>query len=127
MTQIATYLKPKDFKNRLCIFIVNVKPLLILGTSSEAFILTTRIDDWWLNPIDPPEGSTEGDIVYVEGYEYKPLPAIDSEKSNFIKLMSHMRVNENGVVTYNNVSLNVAGIGPATTENLNNIGLRDMF
>ncbi|XP_071112509.1 tyrosine--tRNA ligase, cytoplasmic-like [Haliotis cracherodii] len=60
----------EDLKDRLGVFLCNLKPQKMRGIESQAMLMCASVDDpRAVEPLDPPEGSAPGDRVFVEGYE----------------------------------------------------------
>lgn len=110
-------------KNRLALFLINLKPVKMRNITSEGMIMCAN-DGEKVEILKPPEGSVPGDIVRVEGQEYKPEPVLNPKKKIFETLAPFLRVNENKIATFKNISWDVGGKGPATTQTVVNAQIK---
>lgn len=110
-------------KNRLALFLINLKPAKMRNITSEGMIMCASTPEK-VEILVPPEGSVPGDIVRVEGYEYKPEPVLNPKKKIYETLSPDMKVNENKVATYKGIPWNVGGKGPASAPSLVNVQIK---
>lgn len=107
---IRPYILAKDLLNQLCLFMLNWVPYAFGGIDSEAMILVA-CEGRIMETLHPPNGSVPGDIVYVPGYEHKPVRVLSQE--NFTDAFYYLHTDSIKRVCYNHTPVNVSGKGYA--------------
>ncbi|XP_065211243.1 aminoacyl tRNA synthase complex-interacting multifunctional protein 1-like [Planococcus citri] len=113
----------EEMQNRVALFLTNLKPQKMRGITSEGMIMCASEGEK-VEILIPPEGSVPGDIVRVEGYEYKPEPNITPKKNILEVISPHLKVNQDKIATYKGIPWNVGGKGPATTRFITNANIK---
>lgn len=113
----------EQMQNRLALFLTNLKPQKMRGIVSEGMIMCASEEEK-VEILIPPKGSVPGDIVRVEGYEYKPEPNITPKKNIFEVISPHLKVNQGKIATFKGIPWNVGGKGPATTCTIINANIK---
>lgn len=91
---LAGLVPMEELKDRLGVFLCNLKPVKMRGIESRAMLMCASVDDpRSVEPIDPPEGSAPGDRVFVEGYEQgQPDEELKPKKKVWEKLQVDFRI-----------------------------------
>ncbi|KAF3833659.1 hypothetical protein F7725_024863 [Dissostichus mawsoni] len=79
----------EELQDRLVLVLCNLKPQKMRGIESQAMLLCASIEGEprRVEPLDPPEGSSPGDRVFVEGYETgKPDERLNPKKKADLKI-----------------------------------------
>ncbi|XP_065210544.1 aminoacyl tRNA synthase complex-interacting multifunctional protein 1-like [Planococcus citri] len=118
VSSLVHFLKREDLENKLTLFVVNFKRAKLRGVVSEGMILCVSQGEK-VELLIPPEGSEPGDVVLVQGYDYKPEKNIASKL--YDKVEPYLRVDNDGVVTFHDVPWNISGKGVVTVKTLRNI------
>lgn len=106
-------------KDRLALFLCNLKPVKMRGINSEGMIMCTSTSDQ-CEILEPPSDSIPGEIVTVEGFERKPDPQLNPKKKIFEIIQLDLKVNDKKEATYKDIPWNVGGKGPAVSTSLKN-------
>lgn len=85
----------EKLQDRLGVFLCNLKPVKMRGVESKAMLMCASVDDpRAVEPLDPPEGSAPGDLVFFDGYENgKPDEELKPKKKVWEKLQPDLRTN----------------------------------
>lgn len=115
---MVRYFNWTDLLDKLTLFVVNLKPTKFRGVLSQGMIMCVQEGEN-VELLVPPEDSKPGDVVLVEGYDYKPEPKIASKI--YDKIEPYLKVNDDRVVTFDNIPWNVSGKGFVTTTTIKNV------
>ncbi|KAG7245155.1 hypothetical protein INR49_023721, partial [Caranx melampygus] len=68
---LVAYVSQEELQDRMVLVLCNLKPQKMRGIESQAMLLCAAIegDPRRVEPLDPPEDSSPGEQVFVEGYE----------------------------------------------------------
>ncbi|CAB1350465.1 unnamed protein product [Coregonus sp. 'balchen'] len=86
---LVAYVSQEALQDRLVLLLCNLKPQKMRGVESQAMLLCASIEGEprRVEPLDPPEGSSPGERVFVEGYETgKPDDKLNPKKKTWEKL-----------------------------------------
>lgn len=92
---LVAYVSQDALQDRLVLLLCNLKPQKMRGVESQAMLLCASIegDPRRVEPLDPPEGSSPGERVFVEGYETgKPDDKLNPKKKLWEKLQVDLKV-----------------------------------
>ncbi|XP_028819300.1 tyrosine--tRNA ligase, cytoplasmic isoform X1 [Denticeps clupeoides] len=92
---LVAYVSQEDLQDRLVVLLCNLKPQKMRGLESQAMLLCASVDGdpRRVEPLDPPEGSSPGERVFLEGYESgKPDDELKPKKKVFEKLQADMKI-----------------------------------
>lgn len=102
----------EDLKDRLCMFICNLKPASICKVQSTAMLLVAKNDTQGLEPLIIPAGARPGDRVCVAGVEAQPdaviKPAKEPQMSVWDEVRKDLAVDGQGIAKYKDQVLVVA-------------------
>ncbi|XP_051926314.1 tyrosine--tRNA ligase, cytoplasmic [Hippocampus zosterae] len=94
---LVAYISQEHLQDRLVLVLCNLKPQKMRGIESQAMLLCASIEGEprRVEPLDPPEGSSPGDRVFVEGYEAgKPDDRLNPKKKVWEKLQVDLKISE---------------------------------
>ncbi|XP_057683741.1 tyrosine--tRNA ligase, cytoplasmic-like [Corythoichthys intestinalis] len=94
---LVAYISQEDLQDRMVLVLCNLKPQKMRGIESQAMLLCASIegDPRRVEPLDPPEGSSPGDRVFVEGHEAgKPDEKLNPKKKVWEKLQVDLKISE---------------------------------
>lgn len=104
----------EDLKDRMCMFICNLKPASICKVQSTAMLLVAKNDTQGLEPLIIPPGARPGDRICVAGVEAHPdaviKPAKEPQMSVWDEVRKDLVVDAQGIATYKDQILQIAGI-----------------
>lgn len=104
----------EDLKDRLCMFICNLKPASICKAQSTAMLLVAKNETQGLEPLIIPSGARPGDRICVAGVTSNPdaviKPAKEPQMSVWDEVRKDLSVNSQGVAMYKDQVLQVAGL-----------------
>uniref|UniRef100_A0A673ZZZ4 Tyrosyl-tRNA synthetase 1 n=1 Tax=Salmo trutta TaxID=8032 RepID=A0A673ZZZ4_SALTR len=92
---LVAYVSQEALQDRLVVLLCNLKPQKMRGVESQAMLLCASIEGETrrVEPLDPPEGSSPGERVFVEGYETgKPDDKLNPKKKLWEKLQVDLKV-----------------------------------
>lgn len=113
----------EEMRNRIALFLVNLKPAKMRGINSEGMIMCANLGDK-VEILEPPEGVLPGDFVTVDGFERKPDTRLNTKKKTFELVQVDMKTNDNKEVTYKGRPWNVGGRGPAISPTLTGASIK---
>lgn len=103
-----------DLRDRLCMFICNLKPASICKVQSTAMLLVAKNDTQGLEPLIIPAGARPGDRICVSGVSPQPdaviKPAKEPQMSVWDEVRKDLSVNAQGIAMYKDQVLQVAGL-----------------
>nr|XP_057902279.1 tyrosine--tRNA ligase, cytoplasmic [Doryrhamphus excisus] len=94
---LVAYVSQEDLQDRSVLVLCNLKPQKMRGIESQAMLLCASIEGEprRVEPLDPPEGSSPGERVFVEGYEAgKPEDRLNPKKKVWEKLQVDLKVSD---------------------------------
>lgn len=111
---LVEHVPMKDLKDRLCMFICNLKPASICKVQSTAMLLVAKNDLQGLEPLIIPAGSRPGDRICVAGVQAQPdaviKPAKEPQTSVWDEVRKDLAVDAQGVAKYKDQVLLVANL-----------------
>lgn len=93
----------EEFTNRMVVLLCNLKPQKMRGIESQAMVLcaSTEGNNRRVELLDPPEGCTPGERVFVEGYDSgQPDEELKPKKKVFEKLQADFKVSEDCIAQW---------------------------
>ena len=106
--KIASGLKGKvpieDLKDSYVVVLCNLKPRALCGWVSHGMILCATDSQGKTEPIRPPEGSKEGDLVSIGDFPRLPIAEIN-KKSPWDAVKDDIKINDDKLATYKNDSI----------------------
>lgn len=118
VSSLVQHIEMETLKQRLAVFVYNMKPVSIRGVSSEAMIFVAS-DKEYVEIPTVPEGSVPGDRVIIEGLSFEPVPKLNPKKKIFEEAKKNMFV-KNGVLFYKEKKFIVEGKGVLSTKTIIN-------
>ncbi|CAH8437636.1 unnamed protein product [Schistosoma turkestanicum] len=103
---LVKYLPIESLQNRVGIFLCNLKPAKMRGVESEAMLMCASAPDTCgVEPliVEGPDIQL-GDSVVVPGIRHDPDDQLNPKKKIFEQVKPDLRVNEDGIAMYKNVS-----------------------
>lgn len=94
---LVAYISQEELQDRLVLVLCNLKPQKMRGIESQAMLLCASIEGEprRVEPLDPPEGSSPGEKVFVEGYESgKPDDRLNPKKKVWEKLQVDLKISD---------------------------------
>lgn len=92
---LVAYVSQEDLQDRMVLLLCNLKAQKMRGIESQAMLLCASIEGEprRVEPLDPPEGSSAGERVFIEGYETgKPEENLNPKKKVWEKLQVDLKV-----------------------------------
>ncbi|KAM3857924.1 tyrosine--tRNA ligase, cytoplasmic isoform 2-T2 [Diretmus argenteus] len=117
---LVAYLSQEDLQDRAVLLLCNLKPQKMRGIESQAMLLCASVDGEprRVEPLDPPEGSSPGERVFVEGYEAgKPDDKLNPKKKVWEKLQIDLKVSQECVAQWRDKQL-MTKLGHITCKTL---------
>ncbi|CAL8297727.1 unnamed protein product [Lota lota] len=117
---LVAYISQEEMQDRLVLLLCNLKPQKMRGIESQAMVLCAAIEGEprRVEPLDPPEGSSPGDRVFVEGYETgKPDDKLNPKKKVWEKLQVDLKVSGECVAQWKGQHL-ITKLGQVTCKTL---------
>lgn len=103
-----------DLKDRMCMFICNLKPASICKVQSTAMLLVAKNETQGLEPLIIPAGARPGDRICVAGVEAHPdaviKPAKEPQMSVWDEVRKDLAVDAQGIAKYKDQVLQVTGL-----------------
>lgn len=104
----------EDLKDRMCMFICNLKPASICKVQSTAMLLVAKNETQGLEPLIIPVGARPGDRICVSGVEAHPdaviKPSKEPQTSVWDDVRKDLSVDAEGFAKYKDQILQVIGI-----------------
>ncbi|KAG9355635.1 hypothetical protein JZ751_000473 [Albula glossodonta] len=117
---LVAYVSQEQLQDRLVVLLCNLKPQKMRGVESQAMLLCASVEGEprRVEPLDPPEGSSPGERVFIEGYEAgKPDDELKPKKKVFEKLQVDMKISGECVAQWNEKYL-MTKLGQVTCKTL---------
>ncbi|KAG8005086.1 Tyrosine--tRNA ligase [Nibea albiflora] len=117
---LVAYVSQEDLQDRMVLVLCNLKPQKMRGIESQAMLLCASIegDPRRVEPLDPPEGSSPGEQVFVEGYETgKPDDKLNPKKKVWEKLQVDLKMSDECVAQWKDKHL-MTKLGQITCKTL---------
>ncbi|XP_046872951.1 tyrosine--tRNA ligase, cytoplasmic [Hypomesus transpacificus] len=117
---LVAYVSQEALQDRLVLLLCNLKPQKMRGVESQAMLLCASIEGEprKVEPLDPPEGSSPGEQVFVEGYEAgKPDDKLNPKKKVWEKLQVDLKVSGDCVAQWQDKNL-MTKLGQITCKTL---------
>ena len=103
-----------DLRDRMCMFICNLKPASICKVQSTAMLLVAKNETQGLEPLIIPAGARPGDRICVAGIEAQPeaviKPAKEPQMSAWDEVRKDLAVDAQGIAKYKDQVLQVVGL-----------------
>ena len=116
----------EDLKDRMCMFICNLKPASICKVQSSAMLLVAKNETQGLEPLIIPLGARPGDRISVsDSFNYIPdaviKPAKEPQMSVWDEVRKDLIVDAQGIAKYKDQILSISGISePIHSIKINN-------
>lgn len=110
-------------RNRIALFLVNLKPAKMRGIDSEGMIMCANLDGK-VEILVPPNGVQPGEFVTVDGYERKPDAQLNAKKKIFEQIQVDLKTNEKREATYKGIPWNVGCKGVPVSPTLINASIK---
>uniref|UniRef100_A0A8D3EDR2 Tyrosine--tRNA ligase n=1 Tax=Scophthalmus maximus TaxID=52904 RepID=A0A8D3EDR2_SCOMX len=117
---LVAYISQEDLQDRMVLLLCNLKPQKMRGIESQAMLLCASIEGEprRVEPLDPPDGSSPGDRVFVEGYEAgKADDRLNSKKKVWEKLQVDLMISDECVAQWTDKQL-MTKLGHITCKTL---------
>uniref|UniRef100_A0AAQ6IL82 Tyrosine--tRNA ligase n=1 Tax=Anabas testudineus TaxID=64144 RepID=A0AAQ6IL82_ANATE len=117
---LVAYISQEDLQDRSVLVLCNLKPQKMRGIESQAMLLCASVegDPRRVEPLDPPEGSSPGERVFVEGYETgKPDERLNPKKKVWEKLQVDLNISDECVAQWKDKQL-MTKLGQITCKTL---------
>ncbi|PSN36530.1 Tyrosine--tRNA ligase [Blattella germanica] len=80
---LVNYVPIEEMENRMVVVLCNLKPAKMRGIESNGMVLCASVDEpKTIEPLLPPEGSSAGERVLIEGYESGTPDEVDLKTSS---------------------------------------------
>ena len=103
-----------DLRERMCMFICNLKPASICKVQSTAMLLVAKNETQGLEPLIIPAGARPGDRICIAGVEAQPdaviKPAKEPQMSVWDEVRKDLAVDAQGIAKYKDQVLQVVGL-----------------
>ena len=109
----------EEMQNKLVLVVCNLKKAKIVGFTSEGMVLAAKAEDGSkVELITPPEGSTVGERVTIEGLTGEPISAAQLKKrKTWEAVAKELKTGEGGVATWQGKTIQTAA-GPCKAASL---------
>lgn len=117
---LVAYVSQEALQDRLVLLLCNLKPQKMRGVESQAMLLCASIEGEprRVEPLDPPEGSSPGERVFVEGFEQgKPDDKLNPKKKVWERLQVDLKVSGECVAQWKDKHL-MTKLGQVTCKTL---------
>uniref|UniRef100_A0A672GTK9 Tyrosine--tRNA ligase n=1 Tax=Salarias fasciatus TaxID=181472 RepID=A0A672GTK9_SALFA len=117
---LVAYVSQEELQDRTVLVLCNLKPQKMRGIESQAMLLCASIEGEprRVEPLDPPEGSSPGERVFVEGYETgKPDDKLNPKKKVWEKLQVDLKISDECVAQWKDKQL-MTKLGQITCKTL---------
>lgn len=117
---LVAYVSQEELQDRMVLLLCNLKPQKMRGIESQAMLLCASIEGEprRVEPLDPPEGSSPGEQVFVEGYETgKPDDKLNPKKKVWEKLQVDLKISDECVAQWKDQHL-MTKLGQITCKTL---------
>ncbi|KAK0154852.1 Tyrosine--tRNA ligase, cytoplasmic [Merluccius polli] len=117
---LVAFISQEELQDRMVLLLCNMKPQKMRGIESQAMLLCAAIEGEprRVEPLDPPEGSSPGDRVFVEGCETgKPDDKLNPKKKVWEKLQVDLKVSGECVAQWKDQHL-MTKLGQVTCKTL---------
>ncbi|MEQ2260457.1 Tyrosine--tRNA ligase, cytoplasmic [Xenotaenia resolanae] len=117
---LVAYVSQEDLQDRMVLVLCNLKPQKMRGIESQAMLLCASVEGEprKVEPLDPPEGSSPGERVFVEGYESeKPDEKLNPKKKVWEKLQVDLKISDECVAQWKDKKL-LTKLGHITCKTL---------
>ncbi|XP_075907640.1 tyrosine--tRNA ligase, cytoplasmic [Nelusetta ayraudi] len=117
---LVAYISQEELQDRMVLLLCNLKPQKMRGIESQAMLLCASIEGEprRVEPLDPPEGSSPGEQVFVEGYEMgKPDDKLNPKKKVWEKLQVDLKISDECVAHWKDQHL-MTKLGQITCKTL---------
>lgn len=117
---LVAYVSQEDLQDRVVLVLCNLKPQKMRGIESQAMLLCASIEGEprRVEPLDPPEGCSPGERVFVEGYESgKPDERLNPKKKVWEKLQADLKISDECVAQWKDRKL-LTKLGQITCKTL---------
>jgi len=115
-----------ELKDRLGVFLCNLKPVKMRGIESAAMLMcASRDEPRAVEPLDPPASSAPGDRVFVSGFEAgSPDAQLNPKKKVWEKLAPGLRTSADGIAEWEGSQLITAEGGNITVRSLKSVPIK---
>ncbi|KRZ10675.1 Tyrosine--tRNA ligase, cytoplasmic [Trichinella zimbabwensis] len=94
---LAQHYHVDDLCDRFVVVLCNLKPAKLRGILSNGMVLCASSESpRRVQLIEPPEGSSPGDVIYAEGIERHPDDVLNPKKKVWEKIQANLRTSDNG-------------------------------
>ncbi|KAM6959313.1 tyrosine--tRNA ligase, cytoplasmic [Aplochiton taeniatus] len=117
---LVAYVSQEDLQDRMVLLLCNLKAQKMRGIESQAMLLCASIEGEprRVEPLDPPEGSSPGERVFIEGYEEgKPEEKLNPKKKVWEKLQVDLQVSGDCIAQWKDKPL-LTKLGQITCKTL---------
>ncbi|XP_008330292.1 tyrosine--tRNA ligase, cytoplasmic [Cynoglossus semilaevis] len=117
---LVAYVSQEELQDRMVLVLCNLKPQKMRGIESQAMLLCASIEGEprRVEPLDPPEGSSPGEQVFVEGYESgKADEKLNPKKKVWEKLQVDLKISDECVAQWKEKRL-MTKLGQITCKTL---------
>ncbi|CAD5121532.1 DgyrCDS10034 [Dimorphilus gyrociliatus] len=113
----------EQMKNRIAIFMTNLKPAKMRGILSEGMIMCASTPEK-VEIIIPPEGVNIGDRVTVDAYPGDADALLNPKKKIWEAIQPDLKIDEQGIASYKGEVWNAAGKGNCKVPTMRNCGIK---
>lgn len=117
---LVAFVSQEDLQDRMVLVLCNLKPQKMRGIESQAMLLCASVEGEprRVEPLDPPEGSSPGEQVFVEGHENgKPDERLNPKKKVWEKLQVDLKISDECVAQWKDKQL-MTKLGQITCKTL---------
>ncbi|XP_030644899.1 tyrosine--tRNA ligase, cytoplasmic [Chanos chanos] len=117
---LVAYVPKEELQDRMVVLLCNLKPQKMRGIESQAMLLCASVEGEprKVEPLDPPEGSSPGERVFIEGYESgKPDDELKPKKKVFEKIQVDLKISDELVAQWKEKNL-MTKLGQITCKTL---------
>ena len=103
-------------QNRKVVVLCNLKPRKLKGIESCGMLLCASNEDRSkVEPISPPEGCANGELMTFEGHLSAPIDPSNRASKAFDRVADDLYVNDEGKATFKGIPM-MSSLGPCTSK-----------
>ncbi|XP_029658147.1 tyrosine--tRNA ligase, cytoplasmic [Octopus sinensis] len=121
---LAGLIPMEELNNKLGVFLCNLKSQKMRGIESQAMLMcASKNEPRQVEMLDPPEGSSEGEVIFIEGHMGTPDKELKPKKKIWEKLQPEFLVNTSGIAEWNGYQMR-SKLGLVKSSSLRNVPIK---
>ena len=117
---LRDYYSLEEMQDRLVLVVCNLKAAKIVDFMSNGMVLAAKSEDGKAELITPPEGSSIGERVFIEGLEGEPYTSSQTKKKKtWTTVAVDLKTDDKGIATWQGKTIQTSA-GPCQAASLAN-------